>query len=253
MNKKKKGWMEMKYQITGSVMQALEIELEPNEVIYTESGAMFFMSSNVEMSTNFKGGLFSSIKRAMTGESMALTYFQAHQQNGKIGFSPVAPGKVIPLEVSPGKEYVCQKDSFMVAEDGVKLDIYFQKKIMTGIFGGEGFIMQRLSGQGLAFVEVDGEVIEMELQPGEEVKVDTSHVAMMESTVTMDIERVKGLKNIIFGGEGLFLTTLKGPGKVWLQTLPLANLAGRIGKYLGTSSGNNDRGASSGLGDLFND
>lgn len=242
----------MKYEIIGSTMQALKIELEANEKIFTESGAMTWMSSNVVMDTNFKGGLLKSLGRAISGESLTLTYFQTKGGNGEVGFAPTAPGKIIPIQITRQNPIILQKDSFMVAEDGVELSIFFQKKLGTGFFGGEGFIMQKLSGEGMAFAEIDGEVIEMELASGQSIDVDTSHVAMIESTVDMDIRFVKGFKNVIFGGEGLFLTRLTGPGKVWLQTMTIANLAGKIAQHIPTGS-KSDRGMINSIGDLFND
>lgn len=242
----------MNYEIIGSTMQALKILLSPNERIYTESGAMTWMTSNVVMDTNFKGGLFKSLGRALSGESLTLTFFEAKGGSGEVGFTPTAPGKIIPVQIHSRTPMILQKDSFMVAEEGVELSIFFQKKLGTGFFGGEGFIMQKLSGNGMAFAEIDGEVIELELAPGEVINVDTSHVAMFEATVDMDIQFVKGFKNVVFGGEGLFLTRLTGPGKVWLQTMTIANLAGKIASHIPSGS-KSDRGMINSLGDLFND
>lgn len=242
----------MRYELTGTTMQALNIFINQGEKVFTESGAMTWMSGNIKMDTNFKGGLFKSLGRMLSGESLTLTYFEAAREPGMVGFAPMAPGKIIPIEITSGRSIICQRDSFMVAEEGVELAIHLQKKLGAGFFGGEGFIMQRLSGQGMAFVEIDGEVVEFDLAPGEILKVDTSHLAMMEETVQMEIEMVKGFKNVIFGGEGLFLTTLQGPGKVWLQTLTLANLAGKIAQYI-PKSGGDDRGMVNSISDFFND
>lgn len=241
----------MKYQVLGTTMQALSIELEPGERIFTESGAMTWMSANVRMDTNFKGGLFRSIGRALSGESLTFTFFDAVGGPANLGFTPTAPGKVIPVQLVPGYELICQKDAFMCAQESVELSIFFQRKLGAGFFGGEGFIMQKLSGNGLAFVEIDGEVVEKNLAPGERLLVDTTHVAMLEGSVGMDIQMVKGFKNILFGGEGLFMTTLTGPGRVWIQTMTIANLAGKIFAQAGKSGG--DGGAVNRLGDLFND
>jgi len=228
----KLGELKMKYTISGSVMQALEIQLDPGERVFTEKGAMVWMRGDVKMDSNLKGGLFKSLGRMFSGESLTLNFFEAGKGGGYVGFAPMGPGKVIPLEVKPGRDIICQRDAFMVAEDGVDVSIHFQKKLGAGFFGGEGFIMQRLSGQGMAFAEIDGEVVEFELSPGEIMRVDTSHLAIMESSVEMDIEFVKGVKNMFLGGEGLFLTRLEGPGKVWLQTLTIANLAGKIAENM---------------------
>jgi len=242
----------MKYEIIGTTMQALKVELEPNERIFTESGAMTWMSTNIKMDTNFKGGLLKSLGRAITGEGLTLTYFEAVSNVGELGFTPTGPGKIIPLNITNHKPIILQKDAFMVAEEGVELSVYLQKKLGAGFFGGEGFIMQKLSGNGIAFAELDGEIIEKNLAAGESIDVDTTHVAMFEATVNMDIRMVKGFKNVFFGGEGLFLTRLTGPGKVWLQTLTIANIAGKIATQLPTSN-KNDRGMINNLGDLFND
>ncbi|WP_078552176.1 TIGR00266 family protein [Bacillus alkalicellulosilyticus] len=219
----------MQYEIKGETMQTLTVELLADESVYAGPGKMLWMDQDIKMSANVKGGVAKGIRRVLSGESLALTSFQASRR-GKLGFAPLAPGKVLPLEVSASKQYICQKDAFMAAEDSVDLDIHIQKKIMTGLFGGEGFIMQKLSGHGMAFVDIIGDVVEFDLAPGEQLKVDTSHVALMESTVSMDIERVKGIRTIFLSGEGLFLTRLTGPGKVWVQTLSIANLAGMLEK-----------------------
>ncbi|WP_026673711.1 TIGR00266 family protein [Alkalihalobacterium bogoriense] len=218
----------MNYTIEGSTMQTLTVDLLAGDSLYAGPGKMLWMDEQIEMKANLRGGLAKGIRRVLSGESLALTTFNAPDRRGRIGFAPLAPGKIIPLEVSPSKEYICQKDAFMLAEDSVDLDIHIQRKIMTGLFGGEGFIMQRLSGSGMAFVDIMGDVVEFDLEAGQQLKVDTSHVALMESTVTMDIERVKGVRTILLGGEGLFLTKLTGPGKVWVQSLSLANFASMV-------------------------
>lgn len=222
----------MEYQILGANMQAVVIRLHPGERVFSQSGAMVWMDGWVKMDTRFKGGLLKSIARRLAGESLAFTYYEPHGQPGEVGFAPQVPGKIIPVELRPGYEVICQKNAFQVAQEGVEVSLHLQEKLGVGLFGGEGFIMQRLHGQGLAFCEIDGEVVEKELQPGQELLVDTAHVAMYESTVEMSIQRVKGFKNVLFGGEGLFLTTLRGPGKVWLQTMTLSHLAGRVAQLL---------------------
>ncbi|NLC07026.1 MAG: TIGR00266 family protein [Syntrophomonadaceae bacterium] len=243
----------MKYQVLGTTMQCLSVDLEPGEKIYTESGAMAWMSSNIKMDTNFKGGLLKSFARAITGESLTFTFYEATGSTGNIGFVTAAPGKILPIMVQPGTEYICQKGSFLCAQPSVELSIHFNRKLGAGFFGGEGFILQKLTGQGMAFVEIDGEVLEKQLAPGETILVDTGHVAMFEATVSMDIQMVKGVKNVIFGGEGLFLTTLRGPGRVWVQTLTLAGLAGRLRPLLGSSKSSSDGGMLNSVSDLFND
>ncbi|MBM7868506.1 TIGR00266 family protein [Heliobacterium gestii] len=240
----------MRYQVLGTTMQALDIDLESGERIYTESGAMTWMSDNVRMDTNFKGGLLKSLGRMLSGESLTYTFFEAVGGSANLGFTPSAPGKVLPVELVQGYELICQRDAFLCAQESVEMSIFFQRKLGTGFFGGEGFIMQKLSGQGMAFVEIDGEVIEKKLAPGERLLVDTGHVAMIESSVSMDIQFVKGFKNVIFGGEGIFLTTLTGPGRVWLQTITLANLAGRILAHAGKRESSGGIGS---LTDFFDD
>lgn len=234
----------LRYRIVGTVMQAAIIELDPGQMIFSESGGMSWMSGNVQMNTNTGGGIGSMFKRAFSGESLFIVDFTVAGGTGIIGFASEMPGKIVPLHLAPGQSIVMQKDAFMCAEKSVQLDIHFRRKLGAGLFGGEGFIMQRVTGPGVAFTELDGEVVEYYLQPGQVMKVDTGHVAMFEPSVNFDIEMVRGFKNILFGGEGLFLATLSGPGKVWLQTMPVMNVAKKIAQYLpstggGSSSGGN--------------
>ncbi len=222
----------MKHDVRGTVMQTVDIWLEAGESIYTESGGMAWMSPNVEMSTNAKGGLMKSLGRVLTRESFFMTTYTCTEGEALVTFAGEFPGKVLPFELAEGQSIICQKDAFMCAESGVGLSVYFQKKLGAGFFGGEGFILQKLTGPGVAFLEIAGELTEYELKDGQTLKVDQGHLAVMEPTVSFDIARVKGLKNILFSGEGLFLATLAGPGKVWLQSMPLANLAGKIASRL---------------------
>jgi len=242
----------MKYKISGTVMQAVNFELTKGDKVYSESGNMAWMSDNIKMETSTRGGLVEGIKRRFAGESIFLNTFTCEQGTGIITFASEFPGKVIPLKFEKGKELICQKDAFMCAEDGVNLQMHFRKKLGAGFFGGEGFILQKLSGNGMAFVEISGEITEMDLKKDQVLRVDTGHIAMFEPTVDFDIELVKGAKNIFFGGEGLFFATLKGPGKIWLQSMPLANLAGKIGRYLmtGKYAGGSSRGLSRMIGNL---
>jgi len=168
----------------------------------------------------------------LAGESLFLTTYTCKSQDGLITFTPEAPGKVIAINLEPGQSMICQKDSFMVAEQKVKLEMHFRKKLGAGLFGGEGFILQKITGPGTAFVEIPGEVREIQLAPGERIMVDPGHIAMFEPSVNYDIAGVKGLKNVLFSGEGLFLATLTGPGKIWLQSLPLSNLAMKLARYM---------------------
>jgi uncharacterized protein (AIM24 family) len=190
------------------------------------------------------------VKRAVSGESLFIVDYTVTGGRGLIAFASEFPGKIVPLNLAAGQQMICQRDSFMVAEKSVKLDMHFRRKLGAGLFGGEGFVLQKLTGPGLAFVELDGEVVEYTLEPGQVLKVDTGHVAMFEPTVQFDVEMMRGFKNILFGGEGLFLATLRGPGRVWLQTMPLVNVARKIAQYLPRGSGSG--GSSGGLGDLAN-
>ncbi|WP_345724217.1 TIGR00266 family protein [Herpetosiphon gulosus] len=232
----------LRYKIIGTVLQAAIIELDPGQMIFSESGGMSWMSGNVEMNTNSGGGIGKMFKRAFSGESLFIVDFTVAGGTGLIGFASEMPGKIVPLHLAPGQEIIMQKDSFMCAEKSVQLDIHFRRKLGAGLFGGEGFIMQRATGPGVVFAELDGEVVEYYLQPGQMMKVDTGHVAMYEPSVQFDIEMVRGFKNILFGGEGLFLATLRGPGKVWLQTMPVMNVAKKLAEYMPSSGGGSSGG-----------
>lgn len=245
------------YQIVGSVLQAVILQIEPGQQIYSETGGMAWMSGNVTMNTNAGGGggglggmLGGMVKRAVSGESLFIVDYSVSGGRGLIAFASEFPGKIVPLNLAAGQQMICQRDSFMVAEKSVSLDMHFRRKLGSGLFGGEGFVLQKLTGPGLAFVELDGEVVEYTLEPGQVLKVDTGHVAMFEPTVQFDVEMMRGFKNILFGGEGLFLATLRGPGRVWLQTMPLVNVAKKIAEYLPRGGGSG--GSSGGLGNLSN-
>ena len=204
-----------------------------------ETGAMSFMTSEMKMETNTGGGLLKGLGRALSGDSIFLNFFTAQADNQKIGFSARTPGKIFPIKLDGTNTIIGQKNAFLAAEEGVNLDIYFKNKLGTGIFGGEGFILQKFSGVGMAFIEIDGEVIERELAPGEQLLLDPGHLAAMDESVGFDIERVKGAKNILFG-EGLFFARLTGPGKIWIQTMPISKLAQSIIPYLPASGSGGD-------------
>ncbi|MFP4323160.1 MAG: TIGR00266 family protein [Anaerolineales bacterium] len=225
----------MQYEIKGSVMQSLDIRLNAGEAIYTERGGMAWMTDGIDMKTSGRGGIGKMLGRALSGESLFLTTYTAEADGAMVTFTPEAPGKVLPLQLEAGNSIIAQKDSFMCAEDDVEIAMHFRRKLGTGFFGGEGFILQKLTGPGTAFVEIGGEVIDYTLKPGQRLKVDPGHIAMYEPTVDYDIQMVKGISNVIFGGEGLFLATLTGPGKIWLQTMPIANLAAKLASYMPTS------------------
>jgi uncharacterized protein (TIGR00266 family) len=222
----------MQYEIQGTVMQSVEITLENGEAMFTESGGMAWFLGQVDMKTNAKGGIGAGLGRMLSGESFFLTTYTCLSKKAKIVFTPEVPGKVVPMELAPGQSIIAQKDAFMAASEGVKLEMHFRKKLGAGLFGGEGFILQRLTGPGIAFLEIPGEVKEYELGQGHKLRVDPGHIAAFEPTVNYSIETVKGISNILFSGEGLFLATLSGPGKVWLQTLPLSNLAAKLSRYI---------------------
>jgi len=227
----------MQYEIKGATLQTLDIHLNAGESVFTESGGMAWMKGNIDMTTNTRGGLLKGLARSLAGESLFLTTYSCKGSQGMITFTPEAPGSIIPVELGTGESRICQKDAFMVAQESVTLEAHFRKKLGAGLFGGEGFVLQKLTGPGLAWVEIAGEVREYDLQAGEKMLVDPGHIAMYEPSVNYDIQRVKGVKNMFFGGEGLFLATLTGPGKIWLQSLPLSNLAAKLAKYMPVKSG----------------
>jgi uncharacterized protein (TIGR00266 family) len=222
----------MKYEIQGTVLQTLDIYLDAGDAIFTESGGMAWMKGNIDMSTDTRGGLLKGLARSLAGESLFLTTYSSKSGGGMITFTPEAPGSILPISLAANEYRICQKDAFMVAQDSVTLEIHFRKKLGAGIFGGEGFVLQKISGPGIAWVEIAGEVREYDLKSGETMKVDPGHIAMYEPSVNYDITRVKGAKNILFGGEDLFLASLTGPGRVWLQSLPLSNLASKLMQYM---------------------
>ncbi len=227
----------MRYEIHGTTLQTLDISLDAGESVFTESGGMAWMKGDIDMTTNTRGGLLKGLARSLAGESLFLTTYTSKAGDGIITFTPEAPGSIIPVALAATESRICQKDAFMVAQDSVTLEMHFRRKLGTGIFGGEGFILQKLTGPGIAWVEIGGEVREYNLKSSETMRIDPGHIAMYEPSVNYDIARVKGVKNILFGGEGLFLATLTGPGKVWLQSLPLSNLASKLMQYMPTKSG----------------
>ena len=222
----------MNFEIHGDVMQTVDVTLRAGESVFTESGGMAWMTGDVEMSTNTRGGLVAGLARSLAGESLFMTTYICRQGEARITFTPEVPGKVVPFELGAGESLICQKDSFMVADDSVELKIHFQKRLGAGIFGGEGFILQRLTGPGTVLIEIPGEVREIDLGAGDVLRVDPGHIAAFQPAVDYDITMMRGVRNILFSGEGLFLATMKGPGKVWLQSLPLSNLAAKIARYL---------------------
>ena len=229
----------MKYEIKGDTLPVVICELEPGETMINESGAMSWMSANMQMETSTNGGVGKALGRLFSGDKFFQNRYTPQGGPGMVAFSSCFPGSIKAFEITPDKPMILQKHSFLASEESVTFEMFFQKKFGSGLFGGEGFMLQKFSGNGIAFAEFDGHVVEYDLKPGQVLKVDTGHVAAFEASVNMDIETVKGAKNIFFGGEGLFLTTLTGPGKVWLQTMPIQNLAQRLIPYMPTASSSN--------------
>lgn len=221
----------MRYRITGEPMPVVMCMLENGEQMITERGSMSWMSPNMEMQTS-AGGLGKAFGRMFSGESMFQNIYTARGGQGMIAFASSFPGSIRPVEIRPDRPVVAQKSAFLASEPGVQLSVFFQRKLGAGLFGGEGFIMQQLSGAGMAFLEIDGSAVEYELRPGEQMVIDTGYLAMMDATCQMDIVSVKGVKNALFGGEGLFNTVVTGPGRIVLQTMPITNFAGAIAGVL---------------------
>ena len=225
----------MDYRILGETLPVVEIRLMTGEDMYTQSGGMAWMSEGLTLDSNIKGGLMKGIGRMFTGESLFMATYTAVRPDCIIAFASTVPGRILPVDMSR-TSLICQKGAFLCAQPTVEVSTVFTKKISAGFFGGEGFILQQLKGSGMAFLEVDGDVVEKTLAPGEVMKVDTGNVFAFEPTVSYEIETIKGVKNMLFGGEGLFLTRLTGPGKIYMQTMNIAEFTGRIAQGLPTSN-----------------
>jgi uncharacterized protein (TIGR00266 family) len=215
----------MDYNIIGGDFPVLLCDLKPGETVITQRGGMSWRTADIEMNTSSVGGIMKGLKRSLTGNSFFLNKYTARSQNQQIAFGLSFPGEIMVYDVSGGRDLIAQKNAFIACTEGVDIDIFFNRKLGAGLFMGEGFILEKFSGSGLVFIEIDGKAKEYNLAAGEKLIVDNGYLAAMEPTVTFDIEMVKGLKNIAFGGEGLILGNLTGPGKVWLQTLPTTGLA----------------------------
>lgn len=226
----------MRYEIKGETLPVVICELENGERMITEGGGMSWMSPNMKMETTTSGGVGKAIGRMFSGEKMFQNIYTAQGGPGMIAFASSFPGSIRAFRICPGQEMIFQKSAFLAGEAGVNLSVFFNKKIGAGLFGGEGFIMQRLTGNGVAFAEFDGHVVEYELQAGQQIVVDTGHLAAMTGGCRMEIVSVPGVKNMLFGGEGFFNTVITGPGHVWLQTMPISNVAGALRPYLPSSS-----------------
>lgn len=226
----------MKYEIKGETLPVVICQLEAGEQMITEGGAMSWMSPNMKMETTSNGGVGKALGRMFAGEKLFQNIYTAQGGRGLIAFASSFPGSLKAFQISPGNEMICQKGVFLAAEMGVELSTFFTKKLSTGLFGGEGFILQKLSGSGIAFAEFDGHVVEYELKAGQKLVVDTGHLAAMSATCNMEIQSVPGMKNKFLGGEGLFNTVITGPGHVWLQTMPLSNVASVLRPFFATGN-----------------
>ena len=222
----------MRYEIKGETLPVVVCYLEGGEQMITERGSMSWMSPNMKMETTTGGGIGKALGRMFAGEAIFQNRYTAQGGNGLIAFASSFPGQIKAYEIGPGREIIVQKSGFLAAEAGVDLSVFFQKRLGAGFFGGEGFIMQRLSGQGTAFLEFDGHVVEYDLQPGQQIVVDTGYLAAMDGSCDIEIKTVPGIKNMVFGGEGVFNTVVTGPGRVWLQTMPISNVAQLILSFM---------------------
>jgi uncharacterized protein (TIGR00266 family) len=222
----------MKWDLQGTVMQILNTELKPGEKIISESGKMMYMTDNIKMETKALGGLWKSLKRKFAHESFFLVEFSPQGGNGVVAFASEVPGKIIPAKLKAGEELICQKDAFLCSDTSVQFDAAFTKRLGAGFLGGEGLILIKVKGPGQAFLNVGGEVTKVDLEAGQKVRIDTTCLAMFDATMDYSVERVKGIKNILWGGEGLFLATITGPGRVWIQSMPIAELAAKLAQYM---------------------
>lgn len=227
----------IRYEIEGGNLPVLICYPEAGQTLCTQSGAMSWMSPNIYMNTNSGGGIKKALGRLFTGESLFMNEYTAHGGTGHIAFGAALPGKIIPYEVTSGNSIILQKNAFLAMEKGLDLSVYFQKKFGSGVFGGEGFLLQKVSGNGIVFIEVDGYSKEYELRAGESIIVDSGYLVAMTESCTMDIQPVQGVKNILFGGEGFFNTVITGPGKVYVQSMPASGIAHKLLPYMPTVSG----------------
>lgn len=223
----------MQYEMRGGQFPVVICSLDAGEAMITERGSMVWMTPNMSMNTQ-GGGIGKMFSKAISGESMFQNIYTAQGGPGMIAFGSSFPGKIMAIELGPGREFILQKRAFLASEASVQLDIHFNKRASVGIFGGEGFIMQRISGFGMVFAEIDGELVEYQLEPGQQMVVDTGNVAGFEPSVSIEIQQVPGIKNKVLGGEGLFNTVLTGPGRIWLQTMPITSVAGAIQPFIVT-------------------
>ncbi len=225
----------MQYQIQGDTLPVVICQLETGEKMITEKGSMSWMSPNMQMETSTNGGVGKAFGRLFSGDSFFQNIYTAQGGPGMIAFASSFPGSIKPFEVGPGQEYIFQKSSFLAAESSVELSTFFQKKFSSGLFGGEGFILQKISGNGLVFAEFDGHVVEYQLDAGQQIVIDTGYLAAMTASCSIEVVTVPGVKNMLFGGEGIFNTLVTGPGHIWLQTMPISSVAGVLRPYFPSS------------------
>jgi uncharacterized protein (TIGR00266 family) len=245
----------MQTQTLGSTMPVLEVTLQPGESIVSEAGELSWMTSSIELTTSTQmgggGGMFGALKRMTGGSTLFMTEYKANGAQGMVAFATKVPGEFLPVEVNVGKTFMIHRHGFVCATDGVELSVGFQQSLGSGIFGGEGFRLQKLAGQCNAWIELSGEVVTYDLKAGETLRVHPGHVGMFESAVSFEITRIKGIKNMLFGADGIFLAALTGPGKIWLQSLPLPNLAHAISPYIVATGGEKAVGAGALAGGLL--
>src|ERR1700758_2514329 len=232
----------MRYEISGNVMQTVGIDLAPGESVYSQTATMAWMTDGVRMHTNTGGGLFAGLRRSLTGGTFFITEFSGDGPGGHVAFAPRFPGTILARTLGPGESLICRKETFLCAERTVSLDLAWQQRIGSGFFGGAGFILQRVTGPGVVFLDLSGEVVQRQLAPGERLLVHAGHVGVHEPTVSFDIQMVPGFRNILFGGEGLFLASLTGPGEVHLQSMRILNLAEEIARYMPGNQGDSNAG-----------
>ena len=242
----------IKYEIEGGSLPVLICYPEPGETLCTQSGAMSWMTPNISMATNSGGGFKKALGRLLAGESIFMNEYTSERGTGMIAFGAALPGKIIPFEITPGNGIIIQKNAFLAMEKGLDLSIHFQKRMGAGLFGGEGFVLQKITGEGLAFIEIDGYCKEYELREGESLVIDSGYLAAMSESCSMDIQSVKGIKNALFGGEGMFNTVVSGPGKVYVQSMPAVTLAQKLAPYIPTATTTTSSSSGSGVKLNFN-
>lgn len=243
------------HRVKGTVMPVLEIDLEPGQTVISQGGELSWMTDGIKLATSTKGagqsGVMGVLKRAVAGGTIFMTEYRAEGQKGTVSFATKMPGEIRPVAVGAGREYMVSRHGFLAGTEDVTLALAFQKKLGAGVFSGNGFVLQRLAGQGVAWIELSGELMEYHLQPGETIHVHPGHIGIFDASVTFDIEIVKGVKNMLFGADSIFLVRMTGPGIVWLQTLPLPNLAHALAPFLERESSGSSSPAGGVLGGLL--